>query len=144
MDSILKYAGVVALVILAIMSVAALSKGGARSGSATVCPGGVTCFTNLEAQGTFAADGATSLAALSATTISGTAVSATTVTTTGALSVASSSPSALGDAVISGTGTTTLMFGGSKSCIQMVSSAGAPVAVYVNGTTVTATAGTCK
>lgn len=57
METINKYAGTVALVILAILGI--MSMFGHKTsvfGSATACTDGYTCFTNLEAQGNFLTD----------------------------------------------------------------------------------------
>ena len=69
MNTILKYSGVVALVILVILGIQHfLPKG--QFGSATSCTDGYSCFTNLETQGNSVVDG-TSLQ-VSTTTLSDT------------------------------------------------------------------------
>lgn len=64
------------------------------------------------------------------------------------LAVGTTSPSALGDDVLSSTGTTTLMLGSSAAsrgtCFQVLNSVGALTAIVVNGTTIAAVAGSCK
>lgn len=63
-------------------------------------------------------------------------------------SVASSSPSALGDAVIDGTGTTTVMVASSAAntggCLQFENDAGTQTKVYIHGTSWVIAAGSCK
>lgn len=75
-------------------------------------------------------------------------VRGTTLAMTSTGSFATSSPSALGDVVISSAGTTTLMLGSSVAskgtCIQMLNTAGALESIFINGTTVTVVAGSCK
>ncbi len=61
METINKYAGTVALVILAILGL--MSMFGHKNqifGSATACTDGYTCYTNLEVQGNLITDGTTS------------------------------------------------------------------------------------
>lgn len=48
------------------------------------------------------------------------------------------------EAVVSGTGTTTLMLTGTKGCIQIINTAGTVSAIYLVGTTVTVSASACK
>lgn len=75
-------------------------------------------------------------------------VRGTTAMITGTGAFATSTPSAMGDVVISSSGTTTLMLGstsGTKgTCLQMLNSAGALTRVYILGTTLVTEAGSCK
>ncbi len=145
MNFIKENSGVVALVILAIMGVLNLAGGSAHlAGSSTACTDGYTCFTNLEIQGIALVDGATTLAAATVSSL----VDSGTAKIAGVLSVATTSPSSLGNVVISGSGTTTLMLGSSSgstgTCFQVLNSVGALTAIVVNGTTISAVAGSCK
>ena len=135
METLKENAGVVALVILAIMGLSLIFGGDKASfGTAAACSDGVTCFTSLAALTSFQADGASIFNA------------AATFNST--LAMATTSPSSLGNVVISGTGTTTLMLGsataGKGTCLQMLSSSGGLVQIYVNGTTLTVQTGACK
>lgn len=64
------------------------------------------------------------------------------------VAVGTTTPSTLGDVVVDGTATTTLMLSSSTSgrgsCIQMETVTGGVVRIVVTGTTISATAGTCK
>lgn len=114
-------------------------KSGSILGSATNCTDGYSCYTNLEVQGNALTDGTMGVTGLT---------SLSTLNTSGRIAVATTSPSSMGNVVISGTGTTTLMLGSATAltgtCIQMLNSAGALTAVSINGTTVVAVAGSCK
>lgn len=69
-------------------------------------------------------------------------------TTLPELAIGTTSPVINGDAVIDGTGTTSLVMmssaSGKGACLQLESTAGNPVQLYIVGTTVVTTAGTCK
>ncbi len=62
--------------------------------------------------------------------------------------IGTTTPSTLGDVVVDGTATTTLMLSSSTSgrgsCIQMETVTGGVVRIVVTGTTISAAAGTCK
>ncbi len=161
MKLIKEFSGVVALVILAIMGLSGVfndnSKalfGSTSCGSITCLAGGLRLVTDLG--GTFESDVAATLASVVVTageTIGTTLqvtglTSLSTLNTSGRIAVATTSPSSMGDVVISSSGTTTLMLGSSAAtkgtCIQMLNSAGTLTAVSINGTTVLAVAGSCK
>ncbi len=165
MDSILKYAGVVALVILAIMILSGLLGGHKGLAGSTSC-GSITCLEGglrlvSDVGGDFESDVAavfnstvTMAGALTApkATIGNLTVGLMNSTTTIAVgttaSVGTSTPSALGDVVISSAGTTTLMLGSSVAakgtCIQMLSDSGVLTAAYVHSTSWVLVAGSCK
>ncbi len=141
--------GVVALVILAIMGLSHIFGSSTHLAGSTSCAnitclaGGLRLVTDLG--GTFESDVAATLA--SAVITAGETVG-TTLKVAGQLSVATTSPSTMGDVVVESTGTSTLMLSSSSatkgSCLQMENSVGALTRVYILGTTFVLEAGSCK
>jgi hypothetical protein len=64
------------------------------------------------------------------------------------LAIASTTPATNASVIIDGTGTTTLSISSATAakggCLQMENTAGTITALYISGTTVVATAGTCR
>lgn len=150
MNLIKEYSGLIALVILAIMGLSGALKSDSHLVGATSC-GSITCLAGglrlvSDLGGTLEVDIASTftgaMALIGNLTLTG------NEKVSGVLSVATTTPSALGDVVISGTGTTTLMLGTSAAskgtCIQMLNSDGALESIFVRGTTVVVVAGACK
>ncbi len=159
MNLIKEYAGVVALVILAIMSLSGLV--GHKGLTGTTSCGSITCLEGglrlvSDVGGDFESDVAATFAStvnitgvITAGVINATSGTfSSTLKVAGVLSVATTTPSTLGDVVISSSGTTTLMLGSSSgtkgTCFQVLNSVGALTAIVVNGTTIAAVAGSCK
>ncbi len=150
MTIIKEYSGVIALIILAIMGVSGSLKSGAHLAGSTSC-GSITCLEGgLRLVSDVGGDFESDVAAVFASTmnVTGGVTLSSFLKVAGVLSVATTSPSSLGDVVISSAGTTTLMLGSTAAskgtCLQMLNSAGALESVFINGTTVTVVAGSCK
>ncbi len=160
MTQIKEYAGLVALIVLAIMGLSGFLKSSAHLAGSTSC-GSITCLAGglrlvSDLGGTFESDVAATLASVVVTageTIGTTLqvtglTSLSTLNTTGRIAVATTSPSSMGNVVISGTGTTTLMIatqtGAVGTGIQMINSAGALVCLSINGATPVTATGSCK
>jgi hypothetical protein len=74
-------------------------------------------------------------------------VSTTGTLNSGLAAISTTTPSALGDLVIDGVATTTVMIassGASGGCLQMENSAGTQTKAYIAGTSWVIAAGTCK
>ena len=129
--------------------------GSTSCGSITCLAGGLRLVSDLG--GAFESDVAATLASVVVTAgeTVGTTLQVTgltslsTLNTTGRIAVATTSPSSMGDVVVSSTGTSTLMLSSSGTgtqggCLQIENSAGTLTRAYILGTTWVIEAGSCK